>query len=194
MCTKWFLGTGGGDGRLTMFENWDEEKFQKYNVSRDSYDHHDIAARPTILIDKYHKHKHPYLTMIHLWDQLKYVILSYKYDPLDSGKEEAGMPQDDSTLSSLSSASASRRNNRSPTRRGKSNDKGDGGTIRETMREMITLMSNSEKSPAKRSRDDDEARITSNSIEALYKLYDKHMNHLNFLKDKDLFPVIEKQR
>ena len=96
------------------------------------------------------------------------------------------MPRDDGTLSSLSSASASRRNDRSPSRKCKANDKCDGGTIRETMREMITLMSNSEKSPAKRSRDDDEVRITSDSIDALYKLYDKHMNHLNFLKDNDL--------
>ena len=68
--------------------------------------------------------------MIHLWDELKSFILSSKYDPLDSGKGEAGMQRDDSTLSSLSSASASRCNDRSPSRRGKANDKGDGGTIR----------------------------------------------------------------
>ena len=39
MCTKWCLRTGGGDGRLTMFDNWDEERFAKYNVTMDSYNH-----------------------------------------------------------------------------------------------------------------------------------------------------------
>ena len=158
MCTKWFLGTGGGDGRLTMFENWDEEKFAKYNVTMDSYDHHDVAKRPSILIDNYHKHKHPYLTMIHLWDETKSFILSSKYDPLDSGKGEAGMPRNDSTsTSSLSSASAIRRIERSPSGRGRSKtsiDNSDGGSIRETMREMISIMGSTGNSPPKRCIDE----------------------------------------
>ena len=146
MCTKWFLGTGGGDGRITMFENWDEDKFKRYNISKDSYDHHDVGARPTILIDNYHKHKHPYLTMIHLWDEKKSFILSSKYDPLNAGKGGAGMPRDDSTLSALSSSSGSRRSQS----RQKPKDKGDGGSIRETMQEMMGLMTAVEQTPEKK--------------------------------------------
>ena len=26
------MGIGGGDGRLTFFENWDEAKFEKYEI------------------------------------------------------------------------------------------------------------------------------------------------------------------
>ena len=187
MCTKWFLGTGGGDGRITMFENWDADKFKRYNISKDSYDHHDVGARPSILIDNYHKHKHPYLTMIHLWDEKKSFILSSKYDPLNAGKGEAGMPRDDSTLSSLSNSSTSRRSQQT---RSKSKDKGDGVSIRDTMREMIDLMTAVEKSPEKAKRDDMGSNTSSNlpmSMDGLYKLYDKHMNHLNFLKENGLF-------
>ena len=51
MITKWFLGTGGGDGRSTYFENWDDAKFDKYSIYPDEYDHTNMAERPSILID-----------------------------------------------------------------------------------------------------------------------------------------------
>ena len=64
MITKWFLGTGGGDGRSTFFKNWDEAKFDKYEIDPEEYYHSKIVDRPSILIDKYHTHRTPYLTMI----------------------------------------------------------------------------------------------------------------------------------
>lgn len=54
MCTKWMLGTGGGDGRSTMFESWDDKKLNKYNVTKDTYDHTDVQSRPSILVNNYH--------------------------------------------------------------------------------------------------------------------------------------------
>ena len=69
MITKWFLGTGGGDGRSIFFENWDDAKFDKYSIDPDDYDHTNMADRPSILIDNYHNHRNPYLTMIYLWDE-----------------------------------------------------------------------------------------------------------------------------
>ena len=92
------------------------------------------------------------------------------------------------SMSSLSSASAIRRNERSPSGRGRSkNSNSDGGYIRETMREMISLMGSTDKSPTKRCIDEIQTTSSSSSIDDLYKLYDKHINHLNFLKDNDLF-------
>ena len=93
MCTKWFLGTGGGDGRSTMFEAWDDEKLQKYNVTEDTYDHTDIRSRPSILINNYHTHRQPFLTMIFLWDEQVSFLLSSKYEALKAGTGEAGMPK-----------------------------------------------------------------------------------------------------
>ena len=55
MITKWFMGIGGGDGRLTFFENWDEAKFEKYEIDPEEYDHTNIADRPSILIDNCHE-------------------------------------------------------------------------------------------------------------------------------------------
>ena len=93
MCTKWFLGTGGGDGRSTMFESWDDEKMKKYNITEDSYDHTDVGSRPSILINNYHTHRQPYLTMIFLWDEQVSFLLSSRYEALNAGTGEAGMPK-----------------------------------------------------------------------------------------------------
>ena len=54
ICTKWFLGTGGGDGRTSMFENWDNAKYETYGVDKNTYDHHDISKQPTVLINSHH--------------------------------------------------------------------------------------------------------------------------------------------
>ena len=51
----WFKGTGGGSGVTSMFENWSSEKQNKYDVNLAIYDHSDIKARPSILIDNYPK-------------------------------------------------------------------------------------------------------------------------------------------
>ena len=101
------------------------------------------------------------------------------------------MPQNDSTpMGSLSSASAIRRIERSPSDRGRSKtnrDNNDGGSMHKTMREMISLMGSTGNSPTKRCIDEIQTTSSSSSFDDLYKLYDKHVNHLNFLKDNDLF-------
>ena len=78
-----------------MFENWDAVKLVKYDVDPDEYDHTDMASRPSILINNYHNHKTPYLTMIYLWDEKVDFLLSSKYDPLDADTGEAGINQDE---------------------------------------------------------------------------------------------------
>ena len=75
-----------------------------YGVDLDTYDHHDILNRPSILINNYHKHMYPYLTLIHLWDETKSFLLSSRYDPLNSGKGEVGLPRDDETIILITSS------------------------------------------------------------------------------------------
>ena len=53
----WFKGTGGGSGVTLMFENWSSKKQNKYDIDPSIYDHSDIKARPSILIDNYAKKK-----------------------------------------------------------------------------------------------------------------------------------------
>ena len=95
MITKWFLRTVGGDSCSTFFENWDDAKFDKYSINPDEYDHTNIVERPSILIDNYHNHRSPYLTMIYLWDEKVDFLLSSRYDPLTAGTGEAGMRRED---------------------------------------------------------------------------------------------------
>ena len=84
MTTKWFLGTGGGDGRSTFFENWDDAKFIKYAIDPDDYDHTNMAERSSILIDNYHNHRNLYLTMIYFWDK-KWIFIFFTIRPFDGG-------------------------------------------------------------------------------------------------------------
>ena len=49
----WYKGTGGGSGDSTLFEDWDQEKLDKYDVDVDIYDHTKVSKRPSILMDKY---------------------------------------------------------------------------------------------------------------------------------------------
>ena len=51
----WNKGTGGRSGLETEFETWDEEKYNKYNIDKDLYDHTDISSRPLVLFDQYSK-------------------------------------------------------------------------------------------------------------------------------------------
>ena len=102
MITKWFLGTSGGDGRSNFFENWDDAKFNTYSIDSDEYDHTKMAERHSILIDNYHNHRHPYLTMIYLWDEKVDFLLSSRYDPLRADTSEAGIwGEEEANVSSL---------------------------------------------------------------------------------------------
>ena len=64
MLYKWYKGTGGGSGDKTMFQDWSEEKLDRYDVIAEDYDHSNINDRPSVLIDNYSKKK--YLTVIFL--------------------------------------------------------------------------------------------------------------------------------
>ena len=61
----------------------------------DAYDHTNVSERPIILINNYHNHRHPYLTMIILWDEKVNCLLSSRYDPLKVGLGEAGIPREE---------------------------------------------------------------------------------------------------
>ena len=62
MLYKWYKGTGGGLGDKTMFQDWSEEKLDRYDVIAEDYDHSNVKDRPSVLIDNYSKKK--YLTVI----------------------------------------------------------------------------------------------------------------------------------
>ena len=95
MMTKWFLGTGGGDGCSNFFENSDYTKLDKYSIDLDEYDHTNMVERPSILIDNYHTHTNSYLKMIYLWDKKVDFLLPSKYNLLMTGTGKAEMPEND---------------------------------------------------------------------------------------------------
>ena len=88
---EWHKGTGGGSGLETEFERWDEDKFDKYGIDVEDYDHTDVEARPLVLFNLYSKNKEPYLTVIRMWDNLVQNLLCAKYDPIYLGTGEVGM-------------------------------------------------------------------------------------------------------
>ena len=197
MCTKWFLGTGGGDGQSTMFESWDDAKLTKYNINVDEYDHTDVAERPTILIDNYHTHRQPYLTMIFLWDERVNFLLSSRYDPLKAGTGEAGMEideddEDDVSTSELSSSySSARRRSPKKTRQMKGKGKRNDGGIKETMSEIVNLIKSSS-SNVSLSPSVGNSKTTGLTLLDLNSLDDKHVGHLIFLKDNDMLTETRK--
>ena len=52
---NWFAGTGGKSGDSSMFEDWGDEKLNKYDVDIEAYDHTNMKERPSILIYSYSK-------------------------------------------------------------------------------------------------------------------------------------------
>ena len=103
----WYKGTGGGSGDSTLFEDWNQEKLDKYDIDVDIYDHTKILKPPSILMDKY-VNKKKYITVIFLWGELSYHLLSSKYDPvMIRGGNEMGIPKaDDASVSGISTASS----------------------------------------------------------------------------------------
>ena len=177
------LGTGGGDGRSTFFENWDDAKFDKYSIDPDEYDHTNMAERPSILIDNYHNHRNLYLTMIYLWDEKVDFLLSSRYDPLTAGTGEAGMRREDEESISELSGTASSARKRSPRSKSKlrRDGKRDEGGINESMMAIVKLLksTNENKKPPA-------AEESTLSLNDLNSLYNKHVSHMSFLKDNDL--------
>ena len=109
-CLKdWFKGTGGGSGLASEFETWDEEKFEKYGIELESYDHMDIKSRPSILMHLYTKQREPYVTFIHVWDEKSQGLLSSKYEKLIVVHNEPGVssPQNSNTPSNVNVSTTS---------------------------------------------------------------------------------------
>ena len=69
------MGTGGGSGDSTLFEDWSKEKLNKYDIDVQTYDHTNVHNRPSILIDSYTKRR-KYLSIFYLWDELTDYLLS----------------------------------------------------------------------------------------------------------------------
>ena len=102
----WYKGTGGGSGEYNMFEDWSQEKLNKFDVDPQIYDHSVIEDRPPIMIDGYSKQK-KYLTMMFLWDNKKDLLLASKYDPVKIGMGEAGIERDNECSIAASSDNTS---------------------------------------------------------------------------------------
>ena len=185
----WFKGTGGGSGAATMFEGWSDEKLEYFDIDIDSYDHTDVANRPAVMIESYAKQKTPFLTVIHLWDQMSDYLLSSKHDPLNLGTGEPGMydPTDTSVITnvdsiSISSTSPKKGENK---RRYEDVDSVMGKTMKSVVDvcEVILKGNNVVDKPAPKPSD---YLVDSMSMDDLYKLIEQHKLHLLFLKDNDL--------
>ena len=59
----WYKGTGGRSSDHKLFESWDQEKLDEYDINPVVYDHTNITERPPLLIEGYTKQK-KYLTSI----------------------------------------------------------------------------------------------------------------------------------
>ena len=89
---EWHKGTGSRSGLNTDFEGWSDSKLNKYNVQLDLYDHTNVTSMPAVFINEYCKQRTPYLTVTHLWNTRSDYLLSSKYDPLNIGLGEGGIP------------------------------------------------------------------------------------------------------
>ena len=96
----WHKGTGGGPGLDIYFQSWTSDKLNKYDINLTEYDHTVVANRPAIVFENYIRDdtKKPYLTIIHLWDDLAHHLLSSKFDPfyVEGGGGEVGIDLDSS--------------------------------------------------------------------------------------------------
>ena len=169
-----------------MFGQWDDAKYEKYGIDKETYDHHDVGNRPTVLIRNYHNHRYPYPIMIYLWDESKSFLLSSRYDPLKSGKGEARLPREDDSTRMVSSSSSSRRSRRLPQK--EKNYSNSSNIIKKTMRQWMTMLAKNNAAPANVKQIKD---VTQDSGSACaknwYDVYDKHVSHMKFLKENDLF-------
>ena len=165
---QWFKGTGGGAGVPKEFESWDDEKYNKYNVDPDNYDHTNIASRPPILMNLYTTNRVPYITIIHLWDHLSDGLLSSKHNPLQIGRGEPGMNSPTSTLTSTSTTSKKRKAVEDASQ-----------NVTECMKTFISMCNQSTKAHTPSSK------VHEMSVEELYKLMEQQKSHLRFLKEMD---------
>ena len=181
---QWFKGTGGGSGLATEFETWDSAKYEKYDIEEGTYDHTDVAARPAILFNMYSSNRHPYLTVIHMWDQLSDGLLSSKHNPLRIGRGEPGIsPTSCSTLTSASSS------NQTGNKRKVLDESAQ--SVTECMKTFIDMCSSN--STSKDTKSKKLCKVDDMNVEQLYKLMDQQKNHLTFMTEIGSLSDKEKQ-
>lgn len=211
---QWHKGTGGGPGLDIYFESWSAEKLNKYDILLDEYDHTVVANRPAIVIENYCQDpaKKPYLTLIHLWDDLSGNLLSSKFDPFCVAEGEIGMPpsnEDESsfaptsssapTLSSSSTIAVTstpspsakcRKKKRKPT---KSNNviEEDRDDLRGAIKAVLKMQNAvSTTTSQKRST---ETKLEDLPLNDLFDRMNQHKDHLKFLQENDMCSQEEKE-
>lgn len=206
----WHKGTGGGPGLDMYFESWSEDKRNKYDVDLETYDHSIISKRPAICIENYNQDviKKPYLTIIHMWDEMSINLLSSKHDPFEKQTGEIGMESSSedevtSTVASSSTASSSRKtksdikdatpNSNSKRRKKKKHRKltlseGEEDDIGGAIKAVLQMNSSDtlvkKKSPV--------TRLEDMTHEDLFAQIELHQSHLKFLQDNDMCTSAEK--
>ena len=170
---QWFKGTGGGSGVANEFETWDTSKFEKYDIDPDAYDHTNVSSRPPILMNLYSSNRHPYITVIHLWDHLCDGLLSSKHNPIKIGRGEPGMntPNSSSTLSgSQASSIGSKRKELEESSK----------NVTECMKTFITMCNQNNNSVNKQAAaaSNTNSSVNDMTLDELYKLMEQQKNHL----------------
>ena len=192
---EWNKGTGGGSGLETEFERWadDKDKFDKYGINIDEYDHTDIDNRPIILFNLYSKNKEPYLTVIRLWDNTIDNLLCAKYYPIHIGHEEVGMDEDVcSDNHSMNSAAASTSSKRWKKRKGGATESAIG--LQDVMKSITSLCDSTKKTPVVTNTSSKRKKgIENMSLEELYQAIDQYKKQLKFLADMEMLSTDKKK-
>ena len=171
MLYKWYKGTGGGSGVSTMFQNWSDEKKDRYDVIVEEYDHSNVKERPSILIDNYSKKK--YLTIIFLWDEEKDYILGSKYNPVSIGIGEAGIinMEEETTVSQMTSRSPP------PKVKGTMSSAEEATALVASVFSLVNVKQESSK---------EDMAIEEQSLAELMKLHEMYLSNFNFKKDNGM--------
>ena len=179
-------GTGGGSGLETEFEKWADDKFEKYGIDHDNYDHTNVESRPLVLFNLYSKSKEPYLTVIRLWDNQVQNLLCAKYDPIYIGTGEVGMNDD-----SMDDNSSSNSSIRSKKRKGAVTESA--LNLGEVLQSIKTLCDTNKSTPvATNTQEKKRKGIEYMTLDDLYKAVEQYKRQLKFLEEMDMLDEMEK--
>ena len=161
------------------FETWSEDKFNKYDIDIDTYDHTDINSRPPILMDLYVKNK-KYLTCIFLCDSKLDYLTSSKYDPLKLGRGEAGLRRkgSENSISRISTCTSESRTTSA------SKNNGDFFTMVKSICDAVMQnKQSSNKKRQKKGRGKTNQDLRNQSLSDLMELIMQHQNYTKFLEE-----------
>ena len=162
------------------FETWSDDKFNKYDIDLDTYDHTDINSRPPILMDLYVKNK-KYLTCIFLWDSKLDFLISAKYDPLKLGRGEAGLRRkgSENSISGISTCTSSSRT--------ASPSKNNGGDFSTMVKSICDAVYQSKPSSIKKRKKKGSGKTNQDlrmqSLSDLMELIKQHQQYMKFLEE-----------